>query len=237
MGKTMIERERELMDRNPNVVAVSPDMNLIDEQDEIVSQGTLRNDIVYGQYEYIDSLIQGYNYICTPAVMFRCSYIRDNNILPDSKYGPASDVMFWSQVNMSEKDCIYIIGESLYNYRIHASQMSSISGYRMNIELDTHYRPFLQSIGKDFVRKYDRHFIDSMQKKIIINYCHSRYAFRQARKDFWEIRKACRERYCTKDFFIFFTFIAFPFMFRILYIARRVWRGKTTSPDGQHVSA
>jgi glycosyltransferase involved in cell wall biosynthesis len=223
MGATMLEKEIGVMEQIPDVVVVSPNMNLMDESDQVKVRGAfgIDRDILYKKYEFIDSFIQGKNFICTPAVMLRGSFLRERGIVPDSSFGPASDAMFWSQINMDDRNLIYVMREPLYNYRLHDSQMSAISGYRMSIELDEHYRPFLLSIGKIFVEKYDRYFVCNMLKKIIIDYCEEKCSLADSRKGLKEIKTACGDRFSRKDKILLVIFTLVPSVFRYLLMARR----------------
>jgi len=144
MKPDMVGRQVGILDDDPDVVMVSVNMDIIDENNTVVQKNfyELDKDIVYKKHDFVKDYCRGVNIIATPTVMFRRSFMIENKLAPIEGVGPASDTYLWFQVNAYEKN-IYIIHDSLYLYRIHDMQDSSINIVPMHLQLYPHLKKYL----------------------------------------------------------------------------------------------
>jgi glycosyltransferase involved in cell wall biosynthesis len=215
MGKDLIKREVEVMEKNPNVMIVSPCINLINEYGYLIKTNpyNLEKDIMFSQYAFIESYICGRNYICTPAVMQRSPYIIENKLVQNADFGPASDVMFWSRYNLEKMKYVYIIKDPLYNYRLHSQQDSYIKGMDMIFELDKHYREFVKDECPHLLYKYDKYYIYNNEKRIILDFCGGKTSYRKCKEMLLNLKGKYRNRFKINDIVILYAFIALPLVF------------------------
>jgi len=144
MKPDMVRRQVEILDAHPDVVMVSVNMDIIDENNTIVQKNfyELDTDIVYKKHGFVKDYCSGVNIIAAPTVMFRRSFMIENKLAAIEGVGPASDTYLWFQVNAYEK-IIYIIHDSLYLYRIHDMQDSSVNIVPMHLQLYPHLKKYL----------------------------------------------------------------------------------------------
>src|ERR1039457_612864 len=131
MKPEMLSKQVEILDKHPEVVLASCNMESIDENGDIInsnylSQVSLSSDEVYNSFEYIKDFCNGRNIIACPTVMLRMSFMREHKLNSPLTAGPGADVALWCEMNVFKGD-FYVISEPLFSYRIHAEQDSCVN--------------------------------------------------------------------------------------------------------------
>jgi len=126
---SMLEKEIAVLETDKSVCLVSVNINYIDADDNIIKSGVYYNnlinkDILVKSREYLNYYTSGNQLIACPTAMFRMSVIRDNDLFFKYKtVGDACDLFLWFELNQLPFNFYFLI-ETLYNYRLHSSQVS-----------------------------------------------------------------------------------------------------------------
>ena len=135
MREEMLEREKEILDSDESIAMVSPYVNFIDSEGNIVYKiSDIKKDVVYERWSYINQfLLRSENFIdfSTPAILFRRHYINMAlDEISSKKCGFNTSVDALYKICINTYMCkMYIIKDKLYNYRIHEMQGSVYANY------------------------------------------------------------------------------------------------------------
>ena len=145
---TLLEKELNIIDSDPDISIVASNVKLIDGKGIIKKERVvkLHEDKIFNQKEYIKALILKGNFLCFPTVMFRLKVLKDNNLRFREEVGPACDAYLWLELNLLPFK-FYLISEPLYRYRMHSEQISKQKNIKMQLMFYDKLKPFLTKNG------------------------------------------------------------------------------------------
>lgn len=149
MKPDMIMREVNILDNNPDVVAVFSNVSIIDDDGEIIEEAAhdIQEDIIYKKDEYIADFCKGKNILACPTAMLRMSFFNKYDLKAREDAGLACDAFFWFEVNNYDKALMYVIKEPLLFYRIHNEQGSGSDSIKMHYDVCLYAVKNLHSYG------------------------------------------------------------------------------------------
>lgn len=174
MKPDMLRRQMNILKSDKKVIMVSTNMDYINESNNIIQKHVfpIYKDTIYEKYEYIKNYCVGKNYISCPTVMFRMEFIRKNMLCFKEDIGPAADTYLWFEINSHDKK-IYIIKDSLYLYRIHNNQDSSMNYYSMHMSFYKHACLFMTNNKLSWLLPELRHLlVKNIISKLFYDYSH-----------------------------------------------------------------
>ena len=135
MKPTLLEKEIYIFEQNESIVLVGSNVELINENGLQLEKKlmNIKNDILFGRYEYIDTFLSKNIFLPCSTVMIKRAFIVDNKISIKPEIGPAVDTFLWFEINILDRK-LYLIHDPLLKYRIHNNQDSQIN-FLKRIEL------------------------------------------------------------------------------------------------------
>ncbi len=160
----MLEREKEILDRNRQAVLVAGNGSVIDEYGDekkaFFHKGNSQPVFMNGRlfHEYMSA---GYT-LLFPSIMYRTCFFKEKKIRFKADAGPCADVIFYFEAEMAG-GWIYELKDRVMKYRVHESQDSKASRHTMHIQLYSYMRnqpDFLKALSKhkkEQKRKFRQH--------------------------------------------------------------------------------
>lgn len=127
MTPTMLEKEVDILDKNPDICAVScrtkaihmdHDMPKIIQSDEFNPKLT-----TFKNKEFVKNFINNRTVMMFPTIMYRTDFLRKNEISINPKAGPSCDVLICMDIEKAG-GTLGIIEDQLAYYRYHEDQFS-----------------------------------------------------------------------------------------------------------------
>lgn len=135
VNPTLFEREIEVLQNKKEITLVSSNSILIDEEGKQLNIcKVIDNDTEYYKNRYLSEYLYYGNTLVFPTIMYRNSFIKDNNISLDVEVGPCADVIFCADI-IRTGGIAYELAEPLILYRIHSGQDSYINRIDMQVQL------------------------------------------------------------------------------------------------------
>ncbi len=123
---TMVEKQIEIFQNNPNIGAVFTMANKINTHGEIIGETKLppklKNKEYYHFNEIFISILEYGNFLVTPSAMVKSRIYKKMIPFNEEKFGTSADLDMWLRI--LEKYPITVIDEKLMNYRISYQQGS-----------------------------------------------------------------------------------------------------------------
>ena len=169
---TLLEKEFNIIDNDPNVSLVASHVKLINENGEIIDDKSrnITKDKIINQKEYIKLNLLSETILPCPTVMLRTAILKDNNLRFREDVGPAADTYLWFELNLLQFK-FYFIGESLYKYRIHSEQDSQKNALELWFKFYIMLKPFLVENGfEDIIPKVSHRFYVNIMNTLIEKY-------------------------------------------------------------------
>jgi glycosyltransferase involved in cell wall biosynthesis len=115
-----LETEMKIMEQNPLLSIVGSNRTYIDENGlKLNDMHVLNRDYIFKKFEYIKSGLT----LCMPTIIYRMSFLLENNLKYSEELGFVSDSFFQYELNMMDTQ-IYFVAEPLIFYRTHKNQFS-----------------------------------------------------------------------------------------------------------------
>lgn len=220
MMPDMLKRQVKILENDSEVVAVACNMSDMDHNGKILKEVThdLEKDLIFEKEQFIHFyLTKGISLTC-PTVLMRLCIFRKYNLKFDLSVGPATDVYLWFMLNLIPYK-IYFISKSLYYYRIHENQDSTLNKLSMEISL-------FKGLEALLINKGLNHYIDLLKKlkmdnimSILTNY----YINNKINKDEFNVyldslkNNGLDARVSKKARIRLILFKSSPFFYRILF--------------------
>lgn len=136
MKEDLLKREIDILSKNSNIAAVSCNANYVNEAGEKDSHTMFKCDSIkyYSSGELFRSYLTNNKWLCFPPIMYRSSFLKDNNITFQEDAGPCGDVILCCDVERYG-GTICEIPDALIYYRYHTDQDSSSSIGIMQLKL------------------------------------------------------------------------------------------------------
>ena len=126
--RSRLEKQVEYLENNNDVDFVCSWFRHFD-GDKAVYKKTIPNTSLFRCY-----LLLGNSYIAHPSVMFRTSFLVNNNLLYDENIKKSQDYDMW--IRCTDIGNVATVPEILLNYRIHPSQITKANGTEQNKYVD-----------------------------------------------------------------------------------------------------
>ena len=142
MKPEFLRKETEILDKYDDVVAVASNVEMMDDDEKFLSEKnfSITQNLFFEKYQFIETYFKSGLYLPCPTVMFRMSFIKENNLRFRELVGACADLYFWEEINTYDiKLCL--LKEPLIKYRVHTKKkMQELpnfgKNYRNQILLD-----------------------------------------------------------------------------------------------------
>lgn len=135
MYDSLVERQINIMDDNPELAIVSCKSDCIDSEGNIIEKNVLKGYLEkYRNGEFFLKYLYNQNFILFPAIMYRTEFMKSNDILLKEEVGPSADVFMCFEIERNN-GCIAILNQSLMAYRKHCEQDSDKNRVEMIVQL------------------------------------------------------------------------------------------------------
>lgn len=132
----LIERELVILKEHPDIVAVSSNAYIIDENDKIIGNYKYDKNNEYLMYvnNYFDRYMSNGKTLIFPATMYNNYFLKNYDICINDKVGPCADVIFHTDIDRAGGKLVNI-NKELIKYRHHREQDSVINSVPMKVLL------------------------------------------------------------------------------------------------------
>lgn len=136
MKEDLLKREMDILSKNSKIAAVSSNANYVNEAGEINKHVMFDSNVIkyYSSGELFRDYLTQNKWLCFPTIMYRSSFLKDNNITFKEEVGPCGDVILYSDIERYG-GTICEIPDALIYYRNHTGQDSSNSIGIMQLKL------------------------------------------------------------------------------------------------------
>ena len=172
LGKMM-----DIMEKHKDYSVVSCEANIIDSDGKIKAGFVKKNDFsLYEGHNYLEKFISrsfGNDYsIIYPTALYRYSVFKNKKEIYSSELGPAYDQYVWFDCERKGGK-LFVLGEALIDYRVHANQDSSANKANMDLKLinaiykDGYYKEVIDNADKKNLYKFIKISLDASVKSYI----------------------------------------------------------------------
>ncbi|NLW46403.1 MAG: glycosyltransferase family 2 protein, partial [Firmicutes bacterium] len=141
MDSNLLMEEVNILDNNTDVIVVSANCSIIDENGFIFQEKCMNmdNDVIFDRFDYIKQSLEGRYFLPFPATMIKLTMLRQEGIKFNTSVGPCCDAYLWYELNTYSKK-IYLLKKPLLQYRKHSERYTIKSGglYYENLILWEH---------------------------------------------------------------------------------------------------
>lgn len=168
----LIEKELNVLKEHPDIMAVSSDAYIIDENDIIIGNYKYEDNNEYFIYvdNYFDRYMNNGKTLIFPATMYNNCFLKNNDICINDKVGPCADVIFHTDIDRKGGK-LANINKELIKYRHHRGQDSVINSVPMKVSLFK-YLVSDEYYSKKFLtkKKEQSNTFNDITKNIVQNY-------------------------------------------------------------------
>lgn len=227
MKPNLLESEIRVFKKYKDVVLVSTNIELIDENEKTIKKKGLRrisHDIIIEKYKYIEGFLKRKYAIYCSTVIIRRSFFSDNDFQLRPDNGPAADTLLWFEMNLLPHN-FYIIHEPLLRYRIHNNQDSQTNYLKMKLPFFEGTLDLFKNNNLDYLYPALKEYaVSDLVNTLASQRCFKGGDNKNALIKYIEVLKKDQlfaEKANVKNNILLFFSLYIPHVFRIIYLLKR----------------